>query len=467
MVKRSLWFLVVPLAVLLAVMAAVPCEAGPAGAQDGVADGSVVADSDTLIFDENATAAELLDSAREMFMADNYALAEMLYKGVLVRDANNVDAMLELAIVYETIGKLEYARGLLTRASLLKPDDPEISRRNNEIVQKLGVSLEREIDELLAAGKADLAIPKLSVLLTTQPENAELYYKRAQCHLALGNPQSAIDDVDKALALRSDDRYFQLKSEAVSIVNAREIKRLVALARKQMAAGDARSLKAAVKTVGRILELEPENVWARGIWQQLTAADIDPKAATSAQLAEVWKKTREFREPVAVALNWAAGMLDGQVWTLTAILVVLLIFNSPLTRALLRGFTPQHLLSGRVERFSMSELLLLIHSHNATGVMRVRGKIKGDVYFSNGEITHCKASKLEGEDALQELLRCQEGSFVFCESSIPAKKTVHSPLSLILMELPTQPVTYPTYSMQSDQPRVQSSRFRTLLDSKE
>jgi len=56
---------------------------------------STPADSVELVIDEGAPISKLLESAREMFIADNYALSEMLYKGVLIREPNNLSAMLE------------------------------------------------------------------------------------------------------------------------------------------------------------------------------------------------------------------------------------------------------------------------------------------------------------------------------------------------------------------------------------
>ena len=88
----------------LLVLICVLCAAATAVAQVGERLTNEVPD-----FSRDASTDELLESAREMFIADNYRLAEMLYKTVLVRDPNHLDAMLELSVVYEKMGKLQHA----------------------------------------------------------------------------------------------------------------------------------------------------------------------------------------------------------------------------------------------------------------------------------------------------------------------------------------------------------------------
>ena len=459
MTNSFLRFLVVSLAA-----ASLLLTAGAVQSQE-TKDTATAINSDEVSFDENASTPDLLESAREMFLADNYVLAEMLYKSVLVREPNHLDAMLELAIVYEAMGKLEYARGLLTRAALLKPGDNEIMRRGNDIAKKLGASLEDEIDMLLEQEQFEAAVPKLSVLLTTQPENAELYYKRAQCHLALGNPASAVEDVGRALDLRSDDRYFQLKGKALALQNRLEIRTLTAEAKRSILSGTQEGREKAIAAVSSVLELDPDNVWAQEAFRDLTEKHAAAEAAAPKnKLTAFWHNVQDASGPVAGTFVAFATFVEANLWMLLAVLAVLLIFNSPLTRFLMRGVGPDQLLGGQTERFSLTEIMMLIHSHNATGALRVRGDSNGEIFFHNGEITHAKTSRLAGEDALRALVQSSEGSFVFTESDIPAERTIHAPLTLVLMELPSRPATY---SMQEQGPRVEGSRIKALLDAKQ
>ena len=101
----------------------------------------------------------------------------------------------------------------------------------------MATALKTEVDSLLQHGAYDEALPKLSVLLMTQPENAELYYQRATCHLALGNMKEAISEIDKAINLKADKRYRDLKNKTIRLAKKKEIRRLTARAKQHLRVG--------------------------------------------------------------------------------------------------------------------------------------------------------------------------------------------------------------------------------------
>jgi tetratricopeptide (TPR) repeat protein len=423
------------------------------------------AEAGSLAFDENATTDQLLHSAREMFIARQYDLAEMLYKAILVREPNHLSAMLELAITYEATGQLQYARGLLERAMLLRPHDPDIIQRNTDIVRRLAVALQSEIDSLLANGGYERAIPKLAVLLTTQPENAELYYKKADCHLRLGNPRSAVADIDRALAIVRDQRYFDFKARAMAALNQKEIDALQLEARRAVRESPSKGNEDALRAIGRLLEVDPDNAWAR---QQFLALTENPAGgageATRLDRVNAWlMRAKQRTARVGNALLPWVEVVGNHVPTLLAILFVLAIANSPLTRAMAGRVGRRQSLSGRLDNFNVRELLSLVNTHRQTGALVLRtASGSGTLFFGDGEIYHFKSGREQGREALQGLLnRATEGSFLFKEGAGSKQHTIDTPLSLILMELPErhEPVT----SQSILKKQKQQSKMKSLL----
>ncbi len=407
-----------------------------------------------------------------MFLADNYVLSEMLYKAVLVREPNHLSAMLELAIVYEATGRLQYARGLLTRASIQKPYDQQIIDRNNDVAKRMSRSLETEIDSLLSAGAFDMALPKLSVLLTTQPENAELYFEKARCHLKLGNPEAALSEIEKAVKLQKDDRFHALRIEALTLKNNKEIRTLSREVRRLMPAHRPEDRDRALALISQILARDPEHGWAKRQFVALTGGRND--GAQPERTESRWTGVRtaivsETRRAVGIAAS-VGDVLNRHLDVLLFVLVALIIFSSPLTFMIIRGFSPRQSLSGRFNQFNIHEVLSMIHSQNRTGVLRIHaGSAKGRLYFNDGEIYHCTGGGLEGRDAIRHLIEnAKDGHFVFTRSTGTSRKTVDAPISLILMDLPER-----RQSIEKAPPKTggpvhppKKSRMKALLENK-
>lgn len=419
----------------------------------------------TPAFDPNASTDQLMDSAREMFIADNYELAEMLYKSVLVREPNHLSAMLELAIIYEVTGELPYARGLLRRALVIRPHDQGIIERNTEIVQKLSAALETEIDSLLGAGYYEPAIPKLAILLTTKPEVADLYYKKAECHLKLGNPEVAIVEIDRALNLTRDERYYKLKAKANAALRVREIDALSVEARRALRDDTSGSKDDALRILSRILEIDPDNGWARERFLALTE-DVQDRLKdwdVPGRLTSWWLPVKKNLHRAGDGLLLIFEMLRSHLEVLLAILFTLVIFSSPLTHKLVRGFAPRQSLSGRLDHFSIQELLTLVNTHHRTGVLMLKtGAGRGKIFFDDGEIYHCKWGRARGREALQGLLKkADEGFFVFKDRVFSKEDTIDAPLSLILLELPERADSITSESILKKQ--KQRSKMKSLL----
>lgn len=420
---------------------------------------------ESMPFEPDATTDDLLHSAREMFIARRYDLAEMLYKAILVREPNHLSAMLELAITYEATGQLQYARGLLTRAMVLRPRDPDIIERNTEIVQKLARSLRSEIDSLLAVGAYEPAIPKLAILLTTQPENADLYYKKADCHLRLGNPESAVADIDRALSISRDQRYFDFKASAVAALSQKDIDALQLEARRAIREVPTKGNDNALRVLGRLLELDPENAWAKQQFLALTdnLTDDSDKWGGPNRASAWWHRTRQRLAQAGDSTLPIVEAFRDHVDVLLAILFALAIVNSPFSRAVAGRFSPRQSLSGRLDHFNVQELLTLLNTHRQTGVLVLGTPYgHGKVFFGDGEIYHCKSGRELGREALQGLLnRATEGSFLFREGAATKDRTIDAPLSLILLGLPGRVDAITSQSILKKQ--KQQSRMKSLL----
>jgi tetratricopeptide (TPR) repeat protein len=400
-----------------------------------------------------------------MFIADRYDLAEMLYKAVLVRESKNIDAMQELAIIYEATGQLQYARGLLTRALIIQPSDPEIIRRHAEIVLKLSAALESQIDSLITVKAYEAAIPKLAILLTIQPENADLYYKKAQCHLKLGNPDVALAEIERAQRITRNERYERLKSTASAMKLKKDIDTLTARARRSLSAGTPEGRDDAMHAITRILEIDPNNVWAKN---QLARGVDDPQTSGDGwyglHLSAWWAFIKRNASAAGSGVLSLTEVLRDHLDVLMTILLALIILGSPLTHMLVQGFSPRQSLSGRLEHFRLQELLTLINTHRRTGVLILRTPAAtGKIYFDKGEVYHCKSGRTRGRAAVQNLLKsAAKGFFVFKDRVTSKDDTIDTPLSLILLGLPERVNAITSESILKKQ--KQQSRMSSLLN---
>jgi tetratricopeptide (TPR) repeat protein len=408
----------------------------------------------------------LLDEAREERAGGRHSLAEMLYKTVLVRDPNNLSALLELADVYKETGKLEYARGLLTRASLLRPGDADIIERSQRVAGELASALETEVDSLLEIGAYDLALPKLSILLTIQPENSDLYFKKAVCHFHLHRPDAVIPQINMALKLRKDERYYDIRREALARIQMEKINALTREVVLSLLRTSPEAREETLSLLGHLLELDSDNEWARTTFMELSSEGQGttlllgrrvPASRATELLNDVVRWVR--RESVKLF-----EVLYKHIRLLIGLLTIMLILRSPLTFLMLRGFSPRPLLSGKLSQFNIHEILSLINGQNHSGVLRIRTKsAKGIIYIENGEAYHCKSKRLVGREALKHLLdNAREGYFTFVEKRVSIDRTISTPLSLILMDLPDRKGISPS----RNRPKLQRSRMKELLDSK-
>jgi tetratricopeptide (TPR) repeat protein len=433
--------------------------------------------------DTTASAEDMLAAAREMFLADNYELAELLYKCLLRRDPSHLSGILELSVVYESMGRLHYAKGLITRAEILKPDDPAIAERSADLSRKLASTLRNEVDSLVTSGAFEAALPKLSMLLASHPDDPELYYEKARCYLALRDPAGALYEIDNAIRLANDPRFTALQSEALVLSASRGIGALEIEARGLLETGRKADRDRALAVLGEILSRDPDHKWARKQFLALTNGGAGGRSDAGAVAGAngsapagkgFGERTAAFAafagrvaaEAARAVRRWPETYLS----LLAAVIGLFLVFRSPLTSYIARGIEPRHVLAGKLGPIDINAVFSIIHAQGGRGVLHVRsGPIRGQVYFVDGEIYHCRVGKFEGREAVRRLLaQTRDGYFILTKLPRSYKKTIDVPFSLVLMDVGEKSFleSPSARSEELDSPAPKKSRMKSLLENK-
>lgn len=420
-------------------------------------------DGNDSLFDTSTTPAELLAHARDAFGLGDLDLASRYYQELLVREPTNVQVILELSNVYEQDGRLEYARGLLTRASVISPENPHVSDRLRNVNRLLSRVLDREIDELWQAGRLEEALPRMSLLLSIEPDNTALMARRARCLLDLGQIRAAGEAIERTIALDPDSSYRALSDRIARMEHAENVKRLTARARALVDSVRAHALidsirssgqqSAAAVALAKLLHADPENEWAQNAARELPSSESPLPPDTSAfgaagHAAGNMAGAAASRLLSGLRIAGSALIRALTIGYVTAqrfpsvlpsafiVLALVLILRSPLVRGWGRTVAEQPLLSGQLNTFSLPEVIHLLRSENHTGVLGVRvGRQLGKIYVDDGEVVHCVADKSTGRDALLALLSAPaSGTFSFRASDIPDDRTIDASIDLILIE---------------------------------
>lgn len=419
---------------------------------------STVATSAAAIPNGSATTDSLLAAARSAVDAGRYAQAQTRYEALLRRDRTNLAAILELSSIYERTGRLEYARGLLIRATRIDPHYPGIEERRRSVDALLVRTLTVEADSLLQSGDYEAAVAKLSLHNTIEPGNADVHYKRALCLFETGQYDAALADIEVAIAAAPQEAYFVLRDRIVGESNRAKVKDLARRAARLASSDNPHNRQQALALLGRILEIDPEHAWARTEYLRLSEPEEDTADHEAAVSEPSGPGTLELAlQATAKTAADVGGFLGRHLSALLVLVAVLAVFQSPLTRAMSRRLRRPSLLSGDLSRFPLADVLTTLNAAPHTGVLEVRARRRrGVVYVDRGEPAHCKTRGKEGIDALKVLLACGTGRFAFRHGAIPTERTIDIPLSLILVERPHKKTA----------PVKTKSKMKELLDSK-
>jgi len=411
----------------------------------------------------------LLKEARNAAENHDFVIAEALYQTVLLRERQNLPAILELAAVYEQTGKLEYARGLLLRASVLRPHDEKIIAMNKEISELLSTVLIEEVDSLIARKQCDLALPKLSMLLTIEPENPDFYYKKAICYSEIGKPETALIHVDDALRLQKNEEYFRLRADITERIEQDKVEKLVANAQALLTNDSPANRERALQLIGEILQLNPEHEWAKRSFVVLSSGESLSGEWIAAAGSEAGTDRNAGTDPDGGPGTGVISRVSGNLQTLVFPAVfIAACFLAILAVRIFRRKPPVHPLSGRFSHFSLREILKCVEANARTGVLHVHSKFTGgEIYFKNGTVCYCKAGSLTGSDAFSLLVaKMRAGTFQFLDCAPPQEEAVDiSPIQQPAREKQGTPSNHSggPAPVKSRRPK---SRMRELLDSK-
>jgi hypothetical protein len=405
--------------------------APPAGAQRNPSQFDPQWNNEAL-FDSTTTREELLDMGRSAANLTHYPLAEIYFQEALLRSPDDVDAMCELARLYKRTGRLEYARGLLTRASNLVPIRLEIVAELRAVEQELRVELEHEIRTLVASGRCREALPRLAVLLSITPDNVDVLAEKARCLAAIGEMDAALSTVDLALSKSPREDLYALRAEFSATMERDRVASMEASARRLIESGNWVRGEAS-DVLQAILAQDPSNEWAREQFRALAGS-----AGTAPPKRERISWTETFTGAIRDVAPGVASFFDRHLGAVVGLIAVLILFTSPLTRALARRVKPSSLLAGDLGRIDAVDALRLASASGLSGVLVFHtpdGRAK--VYLEDGEPAHCEGFGYEGVEAFSWLVEhVEEGSFALRPLRGSFERTIEQPLTLLLAGKP-------------------------------
>lgn len=383
--------------------------------------------NDEALFDATTTHAELMEMGRAAVNLSQFNLAEIYYQEVLLRSPEDVEAMCELAALYQRTGRLEYARGLLLRAGSLVPDRDDIVEARQRIDQELRVLLAHQVDSLMAASQFASALPRLSLLLSIDPGNARYHAAKARCLAAVGESDAALSSVDLALAKDPREEYQRLRGEISAQHEERRIAELETSAKRLLASKEWMRGEAA-DVLQAILAQDPSNEWAREQFRALSGQPVaQPPIPPPPMPRQIFDAAREVFPGVA---RW----LERHLGAIVILIAVGLVFRSPLARALVKRAHDPSPLSGDLATIDVAEALRLVNASALTGVLVIRApEGTARVYFDSGDPVHCEAFGHQGQEAIAYLTQhVEEGTFSMKNGRVKQRRTIEQPLDLIL-----------------------------------
>lgn len=91
--------------------------------------------------------------------------------------------------------------------------------------------------------------------------------------------------------------------------------------------------------------------------------------------------------------------------------------------------------SGTVDLVTLPDLLQFLAHGRRSALLKVRhGRRIGRMWFGSGHIVHAECGKQEGENAVQEMLRWQHGSFELSAEPSLGRTTISAPLAHLLLD---------------------------------
>jgi hypothetical protein len=427
----------------------------PGGAESGDS-GWIGEWNNEALFDSTTTRTELLEMGRAAVVLEQYGLAEMYYREILLRNPADVGAMWELAAMYRNTRRLEYARGLLTRAGALQPGRNDINEARREVERDLFAQVSVEVDSLMAAGKYESALPRLAVLLSIDAENATIHAYKARCLSAIGQNDAALSNIQLAIAKDPKDDFYKLRDEIAESVEHHRIAELEASARQLLQSGDWVREEAS-DALQALLAQDPSNEWAREQFRMLS------EGATPSPLPSDPPAPQQVVDAVRDIAPGFAAVLNKHLPLLLAFFVVMALLRSPIARAIASHIRRPSAFSGDLSSIVVADVLRVVHGAGFTGAIVLKTSDgSGKVFVKDGEPVHCTGFGLEGVDALNWIVReVHDGHFAYRTVRSMPDTTIDQPLALFLADGVSSPGGAPERKS-----RKKKSRMSELLETK-
>jgi hypothetical protein len=407
------------------------------------------------LFDSTTTRGELLEMGRAAVTLEQFALAEIYYREILLRNPADVTVMWELSAMYRRIGRLEYARGLLTRAGARQPGRNDINEARREVERDLFAAVSVEVVSLNAAGKYEGALPRLAVLLSIDSENATMRAHKARCLSAIGENDAALSNIQLAIAKDPRNEFYKMRDQIAQDVEKHRIAELESSAQRLLQSGDWVREEAS-DVLQALLAQDPSNQWAREQFRALSEGAAPPPLPSDPPAPrQVMDAVRDVAPDFMALLNKHLPLLLG-------FFAFIFFLRSPVARALASGIRRPTLFAGDLASIDVADVLRVAHGSALTGAVVLKTPDgTAWVYFEQGEPVHATGFGLEGMDALTWIVReVHAGSFAYRSVRSMPQATIDQPLALVLADGVSSPGGKP------ERRKRKKSRMSELLDSK-
>ncbi len=90
--------------------------------------------------------------------------------------------------------------------------------------------------------------------------------------------------------------------------------------------------------------------------------------------------------------------------------------------------------SGDLHDLSLVEVAQMLNLNKKTGLLTIKGKVNGKIYFKNGQLWHAQSDHAQGEEAMYELVALDEGTFQFQSQEVEMERNIQNSTMNVIME---------------------------------
>ncbi|UCF04321.1 MAG: DUF4388 domain-containing protein [bacterium] len=389
-----------------------------------------------------------VEAQRSLTRGDDVKAEQLLMKA-LQEDDSFTSAIWQLAQIYEKRGKLEHARGLILRGLQQEPQASWARDKLAQLERMLTNKLLSEAEAYMSNGEYDRAIPKLSLYLGIKPYDPIPLIQIARCHLALDNLETSKEYLVQAIERDpSNPTVIALLDEVEARIDKGSLNTLIKEAKAILARYSPEMEESARQALGRILDTDPSNKWAREQLKELDllAEKTDSKPGGEESRDSGMQTIRNLEGPASRVLRF---LIDNIIAIVIGIFAAFLVLNMKK-----RSTTKTYPLQGSMSLIPILDIVSLINSNLKTGRLVVSTKeAKGEIFFEKGEIIHARWKSCDGKRAFYELMNMKAGKYFFYNHLPNIKHTISEPLSLLLLSMrpAEEPVTVEPAGSEEDE----------------